>query len=179
MLAASVYRMLSRLSLMGEQLRLAAEHAANAGDEGLRSQALGWYVPALMWGPADPGVFAEELDAIERDEPYPYVAAWVAVGRAELARLDTRFDDARRHIQQAIELFSAMGIHTLAAACQMQLVETELSAGEPARALPGLEEATRASPRWASAGFDPRSRRSLAGSTSGSETGRPPVPRSS
>jgi class 3 adenylate cyclase/DNA-binding SARP family transcriptional activator len=141
MLIASLHRMFSRHSLMAEPLRLAADHARNAGDEGLRSQALGWYVLALIWGPADPATIAAELDTIERDEPYSYLAAWIAVGRAELARLAACFDDARRLIRQAMELFNAMGIHTLAAAGHQQLTETELSAGEPARALAGLEEA--------------------------------------
>jgi tetratricopeptide (TPR) repeat protein len=141
MLAFDLCRTGARFGLAGEQLRLAAEHAYNAGDGGLRSRALGWYVLALIRGAADAAEIRGELDAIEREELSPYLAAWIAVGRAELARLAGSFADARRSAEQAIELFQAMGIKVLAAACNQLLTETELSAGEPERALSGLLEA--------------------------------------
>jgi hypothetical protein len=141
MLAFGSYGGACRYILAAEQARLAAEHAHNAGDRGLRSRALGWYVLALIHGPADSEAITDELDAIEREESSPYLAGWIAVGRAEVARLAGRFGDARRQLRHAGYLFRAMGTHTLAAGINQMATETELSAGRPDKALPGLLEA--------------------------------------
>ena len=42
----------SRATPAAEQARLAAEHALSAGDVGMWSRALGWYVATLIYGPA-------------------------------------------------------------------------------------------------------------------------------
>ena len=88
-----------------------------------------------------PRTIAKKLDAIESEDSGPYVAAFVALVRGEVERLQGRFGAARRLTQNAIEQFRAMGNPTYAAACQHLLAWLELSAGEPARALPGLLEA--------------------------------------
>ena len=49
------------------ELRLAAEHAARAGDNGLRERAPGWLVAALLWGPFDAGTMSRELETLERE----------------------------------------------------------------------------------------------------------------
>jgi tetratricopeptide (TPR) repeat protein len=123
------------------QALLAAEHAHHAGDQGLRSRALGLYLAALISGRQNAGTIAKKLEAIESEDSGPYVAAFVALVRGELERLQRRFGVARRLTQNAIEQFLVMGHPTYAAACQHQLAWLELSAGEPARALPGLLEA--------------------------------------
>ena len=51
-----------------QELRLAADHAARAGDDGLRARALGWQVAALLWGPFDTETLARELEALEHEQ---------------------------------------------------------------------------------------------------------------
>jgi tetratricopeptide (TPR) repeat protein len=121
-----------------EEARLAADHARNAGDEGLRSRALGTYVGTLRCGPQSARVIANELDAIEREESGPYLAACVELERGELELCEGRFDEARRFMQQAIDKFRDMGMPTMAGGCQMRVAETQLWEGDPAAALASL-----------------------------------------
>ena len=125
----------------GEQALLAAAHARNADDAGLRSRALGLYIATLLYGPQDAGTIANELDTLESDESGPYIEAFISLGRGEVERLAGHLDEARRLMQHSIEQFQAMGIHTNAGAAQAHLASTELSGGEPARVLPQLLEA--------------------------------------
>ena len=128
----------SRATRAAEDARLAAEHARNAGDEGLRSRALGSYLLAVRCGPQDARVIANELDAIEREEPGPYLAACVDLGRGELEQLEGRLGEARRLTQHAIDELRAIGMHTMAGGCQQVLAETQLWEGDPAGALASL-----------------------------------------
>jgi class 3 adenylate cyclase len=138
MAAVSVRWMSCRATAAAEHARLAAEHAGNAGDAGLRARALGWYLWTLTKSPASAVAIAAELETVWGAESGPYLEAFIEFVRAELARLDGRFDDARRLNQRTIGLFEAMGIDVLAAACHQGLAETELSAGDPDRALSWL-----------------------------------------
>ena len=122
----------------GDELRLAAQHARNAGDNGLRERALAGYVGALTWGPADARTIAQELDAIDREQPGPYLAASVDNGRSEVARLDGRFSDARRLAQRASEGFRSLGLPEMEAGYEQARGWLELSAGDPAAALAAL-----------------------------------------
>jgi class 3 adenylate cyclase len=124
----------SRATLAAEQVRLAAEHARKCGDIGLWSRALGWYVATLMYGPTDAAAIARELAVIEEDEPGPYLAACVELGRAEVARLQGRFADARRLTQSALDGFRALGMRTMAATCDQSFASIQLSSGDPAAA---------------------------------------------
>jgi hypothetical protein len=91
-----------------------------------------------MKGPASAAAIADEVEATRRAETGAYLEAFVEFVRAELARLDGRFDDARRLGQLAIERFQAIELHVLAAACHQGLAEAELSAGDPGSALSWL-----------------------------------------
>jgi class 3 adenylate cyclase/tRNA A-37 threonylcarbamoyl transferase component Bud32 len=138
LVASMPHWLASQWTLAGEQARLAAEHAHKAGDEGLRSRALAFYVGSIIYGRADVGEIARELDTIERDEPGASLAARVDLGRGQLARLKGRMTDARRLMERAIEGFRALGMRELEAACDHELGVTELSAGDPAAALAWL-----------------------------------------
>ena len=128
----------SQATLAAEQVRLAAEHARKAGDIGLSSRALGWYVATLIYGPRNAGTIGAELDAIERDQPGPYLTAFVDLGRGEVARLNGRFDEARRLIHRALDAFRALGAQRMAATCEQSLAWIELSEGDAADALDAL-----------------------------------------
>ena len=91
----------------------------------------------LIFGAQDSPTMATELDKIEREAPGAYVGAYVQLGRAEIARLDGDFANARRLTQRAIDAFQAMGTLTMATCCSEILSEVELQEGHPdaARAL--------------------------------------------
>jgi hypothetical protein len=125
----------SQWTLAGEQARQAAEHAHKAGDEGERSRALAFYIGAIVYGQADTTTIAHELDEIERGAPGASLAARIKVARGQLGRLEGRFADSRRFIQQALEGFQALGMRELEASCDGELGVLELSAGDPAAAL--------------------------------------------
>jgi class 3 adenylate cyclase len=116
------------------EVRLAAEHARNAGDEGLRSRALAWYIATLMWGPSPAGTLAAELDEIERQETGAYLRPFVDLGRAEQWRLERDFAAARARAERSIESLAALGL-TMEAAAWLQLGEGEVSAGDLEAAL--------------------------------------------
>jgi len=132
------YWLASQWTLAGEQARLAAQHAENARDEGMRSRALAFYIGAIIYGQADVRTIARELDAIELGEPGASLAARIELARGQLARLEARFSDARMFMQRASESFWALGMRELQATCDSELGVAELSAGDPAAALPWL-----------------------------------------
>jgi serine/threonine protein kinase len=138
LVASMPHWLASQWTLAGEQAHLAAVHADDAGDEGVRSRALAFYVGCIVYGQADVAAIGRELDAIERDNPGPSLAARVELARGQLARLDGRFDEARGFMQHAFEGFQALGMRELVAACDSELGVVELSAGDPAAALAGL-----------------------------------------
>ena len=138
MAAFWVHRLACRWTAAGEEAGLAAHHAENAGDEGLRTRALGLYVVSIMYGRQHAEAIAQQLDAIERARPGPYLAAYVDRGRSEVARLAGRFNDARRLTQRAIESFQALGMPEMAALCELDLARTEMSAQQPANAVAAL-----------------------------------------
>ena len=129
----------AHLAAAGQELRLAAQHARNAGDDGTRERALAGYVATLRYGPADAQTTARALDAIERERPGPYLAASVDNMRGELARRDGRFSEARRLQQRAIEGWRSLGLPAWEAGEEQGLGGLELSAGDPAVALAALQ----------------------------------------
>jgi hypothetical protein len=114
-----------------QEARLAAEHARRAGDNGLRSRALGWYVVTIVYGPLHADVIAQELDAIEEEGPGPYLAACVDLGRGEVERLDGRLDAAHQLTQRALDGFTALGMQPMAAGCAQELAQIELANAHP------------------------------------------------
>jgi serine/threonine protein kinase len=135
LIASMPHWVTSQWTLAGEQARLAAEHADKAGAEGARSRALAFYVGCIVYGQAHVVAIARELDAIERDEPGPSLAARIELARGQLARLEGRFADARVLKKRAREGFEALGMRELEAACDSELGVSELSADDPAEAL--------------------------------------------
>ncbi len=129
----------SQATLAAQHVRLAAEHARRGGDIGLWSRALGWYVATLMYGPADAAAIAAELNLIELDRPGPYLVACVDLGRAEVERLRGRFDEAQRLAESALDRFRALGMDSMAAACEQTSASIRLSSGDldAARAVAG------------------------------------------
>jgi hypothetical protein len=92
------------------QARLAAQHARNAQDEGLRERTLDWYLSALTYGREPARTIAEQLDAIALEHPGSYLAARLITGQSEVARLERRLTESRRLSRQAIETFRALGL---------------------------------------------------------------------
>ena len=125
----------SQWTLAGQQARLAAGHAEEAGEEGIRSRALAFYIAAIVYGQADTSTIARELDEIDLGEPGPSLAARVDLARGQLARLEGRFTDARQFAQKALEGFQALGMRESEAACNTEFGLCELVAGNPASAL--------------------------------------------
>jgi class 3 adenylate cyclase len=123
----------------GEELRLAAQHARNAGDDGIRERALAGYVGTLRYGRADARTTARALDAIERERPGPYLAASVDSMRGEVARRDGRLSEARRLQQRSIEGWRSLGLPELEAGYEQGLADLELSAANPTAALTALQ----------------------------------------
>jgi serine/threonine protein kinase/tetratricopeptide (TPR) repeat protein len=138
LVASMPHWLASQWTLAGEQARLAAEHANSAGDEGIRSRALAFYVGCIVYGHADVAAIRRELDVIERENTSPSLAARVELGRGQLARLDGRFDDARGFVRHALEGFQALGMRELVATCDGELGLVELWAADPGAALAAL-----------------------------------------
>lgn len=117
------------------ELQLAADHAARAGDNGLRARALGWQVAALMWGPFDAGTVAQQVEELERDqETGPFLAASVTLLRGELARLLGDLDEALAITSNAKDQFGALGGYVMVGGSDQLLARIELLAGRPDRA---------------------------------------------
>ena len=132
--------MLGSFAAANEQARLAAEHARRAGDDGLRSKAIGYFLGGLIPGPESAETIAQELAALEPEELGPYAEAFMRHVRGELARLSGDFPGARRLMRAAIERFLALGINAMAGGCYHQLGPMEVQAGKPERALAALQE---------------------------------------
>lgn len=125
----------SKATPAAEQARLAAEHAGRAGDEGLRSRALGMYLTSIMYGRQEARAIEQELERIQNVKPGSYLAACIDLTRGEVARLDGRFEVARRLMARAIEGFQTLGMPWYAAHGEQHLARVELSAGDPNAAL--------------------------------------------
>ena len=129
-----------RFRQANEHARLAVEHARRAGDAGLRSRAVGYFVGGLICGPESAETMAQELQLLEAEDLGPYAESFVLHARGELARLSGNFPEARRMHRQAIQRFRALGIDAMAGGCYHQLGPMEAQAGEPDRALAALQE---------------------------------------
>jgi class 3 adenylate cyclase len=131
----------TRATPAAEQVLLAAEHARKAGDEGLRSRALGEYVMALILGRDDAATITRELDLLTSEEPGPYLAAFIDLARSELERMVGHFDEARSLVERATATFEALGSRTFAGGCAQSMAWICFSAGDPAGAVVALERA--------------------------------------
>ena len=117
------------------ELRLAAEHAARAGDNGLRERALGWLVAALLWGPFDAATMARELETLQREpDTGPFLAASVTLLRGEIARLRGDLDEALAITSDARDQYGALGGYVMVGGSHQLIARLHLLAGHPARA---------------------------------------------
>jgi len=130
----------NRAAPAAEHVRLSALHATRAGAAGLSARAIGWYVATLIYGPADADQLAAELGQIEAGNPGPYVRACVELGKAEVARLSERFDEASRLASSAHGHFRELGMHMMGATCAHAIADIELSTGHPDAALAALND---------------------------------------
>jgi tetratricopeptide (TPR) repeat protein len=121
------------------EARLAADHARAAGDEGLRSRALAWYIAALMDGPFPPSVIEAELDELARDGPSLLVRAWLDIGRGVVRRLEGEFDEARRLMRGALASLGEFGLTVEGASSHMEIARIERAAGNLSAALELLQ----------------------------------------
>jgi hypothetical protein len=120
------------------ELRLAADHARRAGDEGLRARALAHYVAALVYGPTHADAMAAELEQLERESQGAFLQGSLDFGRSEVERLDGRLAEAGRSAQRAIDTLGALR-NTMQIRGYNQLAAVELSAGDRTAALAALE----------------------------------------
>ena len=122
-----------------------------AGDIGLWSRALGWYVATLMYGPRRRGGDRRGAGGDRAGPPGPYLAACVDLGRAEVERLQGRVRRGAAARRRARWIGSARwGCDSMAAACDQSCASIELSSGDAVAArasllrseaiLAGLEE---------------------------------------
>jgi len=130
----------SRATPAARELKLAAEHAQNAGDDGLLSRALALMVATLIYGPTPAGEMAAELDRIEERGRGVYLQGFVEAGRCEVERLEGRFDEARRRARRSTSAFAAMRSILQGWGWEL-LAAIEVSDGDLAAALAALEQA--------------------------------------
>jgi tetratricopeptide (TPR) repeat protein len=129
MLAFFRFLIASQAALASQQVRLAADYAAMAGDDGLRARALGWYMTMLVFGPADDRAIEREVDEIEQGEPGPYLVAFIDQGRSEVCRLRGEVDDAMRLMYRSMSTLEGLGMRTMAAASAQLAAQIAISAG--------------------------------------------------
>jgi class 3 adenylate cyclase/predicted ATPase len=126
-----------------EQARMAAVHAAEAGDEVLRSRALNCYQRALVWGQTHAQSIAQQLRALEQQNPGPYLRAFLATARGEVCRLEGDLAKALEIGTQAIETQEALGLRVQAANNAHFVARVHMSAGDPAAAVRALTRSDR------------------------------------
>jgi tetratricopeptide (TPR) repeat protein len=134
------------------ELRIAAEHAGKAGDDGLRARVIGASVAPLVYGPTDVRQMTDELDAMERAEQGPFVRGVVEVGRSVVARLEGRFAEARELGSRARETFASLG-HPREGMALQELAEIHRFEGDLVGALTMLEESDALTKRLDERGF--------------------------
>ncbi len=138
--AWSVQWLASHATLAADEARLAAEHAHRAGDERLRTRALTVLGGALSLGPAPVSVLAAHIDAVDREDPGPLLAAFQFTGRAWLARYEGQFEEAVANAERGIELIGALQ-KTQAETMHQLVAEIHLAAGNPGAALAEIRRA--------------------------------------
>lgn len=130
--------LVSRATPAAEQGLLAAEYARRAGDEGIRSRALSWYLAALSFGAEGQERIVEELDRIESERPSPYLASWIDFVRGETLAREGRFGEARALLVRSVESAMAMGLLIVGGGGYQVVAEVELLSGDAAAARQSL-----------------------------------------
>jgi len=139
MVASRVHWLATQAAAAGQELRLVVDYARQAGDGGMRSHALAQYVLTLIFGQQHATTLASELGKIAEEENLgPYLAAFVDLGRAELEWREGDFTEGRRFIHRAIDGLGSLGMGAAQGGLEQDLGRMELTAGDPAAALPAL-----------------------------------------
>jgi tetratricopeptide (TPR) repeat protein len=120
---------------------LAAEHARKAGNDALRSMALGAYLAAALLGPDPAESIARKVHEIERIGSGPHLTAGVTWARGKLEALAGRFDDARRLMSEAIDGYLALGERMNAASLYPGLADLDMLEGDAVAARHKLSRA--------------------------------------
>lgn len=128
MLAAWVHWVGCRAEPAAEQIRIAVEHARHANDDRLYVRTLNELIGALLVGPQPIESVAEEVEAMEA--PGPLFAASVRQATSELARCNSRFEEARAIGQGALDDYRQLGLRGSEAGCLSHLADVELGAGD-------------------------------------------------
>jgi len=131
LVAMTVHWLAGRVTASMDEARLSVVHAERAGDRGLRSRALSWYLAGLLMGPAPRGMMEIELGALQDDDPGVFATAWIELVRAETLSLEGRFDAARELGRRGFERQQELGVTIEGASCLQQLAEIDLRAGDP------------------------------------------------
>ena len=138
MVAMSVQWDGGRITAAMDEARLAAVHAEAAGDEGLRSRAISWYVAGLGLGPAHAGEIERELDALVQDNPGVFLNAWIDIVRGEARHLEGRLDAARELARRGVERLAELGVTVEGGSSWQALALIEVTAGDPSAARESL-----------------------------------------
>jgi tetratricopeptide (TPR) repeat protein len=139
LVASSQYR--AQSAATARELRNAAEYAQAAGDEALRVKALDLYLVQLRHGPTPVIEIARELDAIESEDPGPYLQAALDEARGNLAMFAGQFDEGRLLMQRRRKRLEALRQSALWAHGAVPVARLELAAGDAAAARDVLLEA--------------------------------------
>jgi tetratricopeptide (TPR) repeat protein len=140
LMALELHSLPGRATAAAEEALLAAKHARDAGDEVLRSRALGMYLTMLQVGPHPAHTIAAELDALERDEHGPYLTSRLLMSRALLEGLNGRLENARALGERAIADMTALGMAMAGGVFSIYVAEIDLLEGNPQRARARLLE---------------------------------------
>jgi class 3 adenylate cyclase len=132
--AMSVHWLGGQITAAMEDARLAALHAAAAGDEGLRSRAYSWFVSGLAIGPTHTSDIERESDALAPDDPGMFVKAWIDITRSEVRILEGRFGEAQQLAQRGIESLEELGVSVEGASTWQTLARAQLAGGDASAA---------------------------------------------
>jgi class 3 adenylate cyclase/tetratricopeptide (TPR) repeat protein len=121
----------SRAGPTAEHMRLAAEHARQAGDSSLLARALGFYTGAISFSELSVTEVRDELDRIAPDMTGPVAQSWLNMARSHLALQEGRLADARAIAQALLDTLTEVGMVVNAGAHHMTIGHIEIAAGDP------------------------------------------------
>jgi hypothetical protein len=111
------------------------QHARQTTDQGLLSEALMWQAGPLIFGPTHRDELVRWADATEAEFSSPLSAAGVALVRCHVAIMDGTYDEARRQIMVADDMFGELGWDLMRSAIGQEMAQIALAEGDPQRAI--------------------------------------------
>jgi tetratricopeptide (TPR) repeat protein len=141
-LMADVNNMECQESAMQLALERAIGHARLAGDRREEAEALLWLATALRYGPTPATEATARLETIVSERPGgPVSQAGALIHLAVLKAMLGRFEEGRRHIDQAILIYEEFGLTLQHGWAYTSLGELELLAGDLEAAERGFRRA--------------------------------------